>query len=182
MQVNEDENSDDSDDISYAKHDNTQTDKTYVNTEEEIGVKRPMKFKDAIKIADRFNLSDRCATLFINSILEDVNMDHLLLSKSQFGKWKAQIREESKEKYDQENQGITCIKFDGGTEKVLTGHNQTEPRHLLTMMKEGFNEPNPRYLNHEESGKTGVEMAGIVFQELVATDSLETLQAAGCGE
>jgi hypothetical protein len=47
------------------------------------------------------------------------------------------------------------------------------------MMREGFETPNPKYLNHEECGKSGLEMASVVVSELRATKSLKTVIALG---
>ena len=49
-------------------------------------------------------------------------------------------------------------------------------------MKEGFETPSPKYLNHHECGKSGLEMAACVFSEITATNSSETLVALGFGE
>lgn len=46
-------------------------------------------------------------------------------------------------------------------------------------MREGFHSPDPKYLNHEECGKSGLEMASVVVSELRATKSLKTVIALG---
>ena len=109
-------------------------------------------------------------------------MEHLCVSKTAVEQWNSQDGIESLKNYEKENQQLSCIKFDGGTEKVAIGHNQCIPRHLLTLMKEGFETPNPKYIHHEECGKSGLEMAACVFSEITATNSSETLVALGFGE
>ena len=150
--------------------------------EEEIGVKRSITFKNARFNGKRFEVSDRALAIIINCVLDDLGKNHLLVSKSGIERWNEQDGIETLEKYEQELKGLACIKFDGGTEKVATGHNQYVPRHLLTLMKEGFETPSPKYLNHDECGKTGKAMAKCVISEIDNTNSRETIVALGCGK
>ena len=62
----------------------------------------------------------------------------------------------------------------------MLGHNQYTSRHLLTSMREGFDTPNPKYLDHDECGKTGLEMASSVVSVLRSSNSLKTIRALGC--
>ena len=64
--------------------------------------------------------------------------------------------------------------------KIALGHNQYTSKHLLTVMKEGFETPDPKYINHEVCGKSGLEMASNVVSVLKSTKSLKTLVAGGC--
>ena len=107
--------------MDYTQHDDETKDETFVNVEDETGVKRLNRFPTARKSGKRFGLSTRGMTHVINAILEDLDMDHLYVSKTAVEKWNLQDGNNSLEKYEEESQGVTCVKFDGGTEKVAIG-------------------------------------------------------------
>ena len=147
-------------------------DETYVY-EDELGLKKLYRFPIARKIGKRFGMSSRAMTHMINSVLEDLNMDHLYVAATTVANWNSEDGKESLENYEEKHQGLVCVKFDGGTEKIALGHNQYTSKHLLTVMKEGFESPDPKYINHEVCGKSGLEMASNVVSVLKSTKSLK---------
>ena len=150
--------------------------------DEEKGVKRDMIFKDPIMTAHRHNLSYRATTQIINQTLHAVNMDHLYISKTSVKNWTKKIGDEEVEKYEKENSGLSCIKFDGKKSKRLIGHNKYERQHHLTVIKEGFQTPDPKYIHHAEAGETGLEMAATVYDVIVKSQSKDSLVAIGSGK
>ena len=90
--------------------DNDAKDETYVY-EDEIGVKKQYRFHNARKIGKRFGMSSRAMTHMINSVLEDLDMDHLYISKTAVEKWNSEDGDESRESYELENQGLVCVKL-----------------------------------------------------------------------
>ena len=81
------------------------------------------RFPNARKTGKRFGLSTRGITHVINALLEDLDMDHLYVSKTAVEQWNLQDGNNSLERYEKESEGVTCVKFDGGTEKVAIGKN-----------------------------------------------------------
>lgn len=72
-----------------------------------------------------------------------------------------------------------CLKFDGKSSAKAIGHNLTERVHHLTVIKEGFEQPDPKYVDHMECGETGIDMAKAVLSVVESTESQESLLAIG---
>ena len=137
---------------------------------------------DAAMTAKRWKIPYRAATLMINQVLRDVNRDDLYISKTTLENWANKIGEEAVEEYEKEHQCLTCIKFDGKKSKRALGHNKFERQHFLTIIKEGFETPDPKYIDHKEAGETGLAMGGVVMKVIEETNSTDSLLAIGSGE
>ena len=153
-----------------------------IDAADEIGVRRPMIFGDAIMTAKRWKIPFRALTLIINQTLRAVDRDDLYMAKTSVDNWGNRIGKEAVEEYEKEHQCLTCIKFDGKKSKRAIGHNKFERQHFLTVIKEGFETPDPKYIDHKEAGETGLSMGGIVMDVIEATDSKDSLLAIGSGE
>ena len=162
---------------------NLEQDLDWVPVEEEIGVKRSETFSEVIKTAMRYNVSIYALYLIINLVLQVVNMDHMYVSKSGLYKWSKNIGKETTEEYDKDMKSFVCLKADGKTSETNIGHNQKIRKHHLTIMKEGCkSDPTPKYVNHVESGESGLAMAGQIMTVIENTDSKESLVAIGGGK
>ena len=153
-----------------------------IDSTEEMYVKRPIIFGDAAMTAKRWKIPYRAATLMINQVLRDVNRDDLYISKTTLENWANKIGEEAVEEYEKEHQCLTCIKFDGKKSKRAIGNNKFERQHHLTVIKEGFQTPDPKYIHHAEAGETGLEMAATVYDVIVKSQSKDSLVAIGSGK
>ena len=153
-----------------------------IDSTEEIGVSRPIIFGDAAMTAKRWKIPYRAATLMINQVLRDVNRDDLYISKTTLENWANKIGEEAVEEYEKEHQCLTCIKFDGKKSKRALGHNKFERQHFLTIIKEGFEAQDPKYIDHKEAKETGLAMGGVVMKVIEETNSTDSLLAIGSGE
>ena len=168
--------------LDYSSLDNRKKDEDWVNYEEERGVKRPEIFSEVIKAAMRYDISIAALCLIINLVLQAVKMEHLYVSKSGLEKWQKNTGEITVAEYDKEMQGLVCLKADGKTSEVAVGHNQTVRKHNLSIIKEGCKaDPTPKYVDHVESGESGVAMAGKIMDVIENTNSTESLMAIGAG-
>ena len=52
----------------------------------------------------------------------------------------------------------------------------------MTVIKEGFETPDPKYIDHKEAGETGLAMGGVVMKVIEETNSIDSLLAIGSGE
>ena len=125
LQISESTSDEDSDEnnVDYSKFNSEVNDETFINTEEERGVRRSdeTRFLEAQEIAQRFEVSKRAYTLIVNSVLSDLNMEQLMVSPSSVQRWENEAGVETVKEYDKEMQNLYCVKFDGGTEKISVG-------------------------------------------------------------
>ena len=178
----ESQNDTQNDTLDYSNLDDRKKDEDWVNYEEERGVKRPEIFSEVIKAAMRYDISIAALCLIINLVLQAVRMDHLYVSKAGLEKWQRNTGETSVAEYEKEMQGLVCLKADGKTSEVAVGHNQTVRKHNLSIIKEGCKaDPTPKYVDHVESGESGVAMAGKIMDVIENTNSTESLLAIGAG-
>ena len=125
LQISESSSDEDSDEnnVDYTRFNSEVNDETFINTEEERGVRRSdeTRFLEAQEIAQRFEVSKRAYTLIVNSVLSDLNMEQLMVSPSSVQRWETEAGVETVKEYDKEMQNLFCVKFDGGTEKISVG-------------------------------------------------------------
>ena len=125
LQISESSSDEDSDEnnVDYTRFNSEVNDETFINTEEERGVRRSdeTRFLEAQEIAQRFEVSKRAYTLIVNSVLSDLNMEQLMVSPSSVQRWETEAGVETVKEYDKEIESLYCVKFDGGTEKISVG-------------------------------------------------------------
>ena len=86
---------------------------------------------NARKSGKRFGLSNRGITHVINALLEDLDMDHLYISKTAVEKWNLQDGNNSLERYEKESEGVTCVKFDGAAKPLFCLKDRVPMLHML---------------------------------------------------
>jgi hypothetical protein len=137
---------------------------------------KPDKFSDAVKIGMRFNISSGVLALIINLVLLAVGLKEECISWNAIENLKKRMGSEARNKHDEVNVGLTCMKMDGKTSKVNIGHNKTVKQETTTVIKE----PKPGYLDHFHFAKKGLAIAGGMMNIILRTKSYLTLLAIGC--
>ena len=75
------------------------------------------KFCDAVKIGMRFNISSGVLALIINLVLLAVGLEEECISWNAIENLKKRMGTEARNKHDEVNVGLTCMKMDGKTFK-----------------------------------------------------------------
>ena len=78
---------------------------------------KPDKFSDAVKIGMRFNISSGVLALIINLVLLAVGLKEECISWNAIENLKKRMGTEARNKHDEVNVGLTCMKMDGKTSK-----------------------------------------------------------------
>ena len=140
-------------------------------------VGKPDKFKDAVKIGMRFNISAGVLALIINLVLIAVGMQRECISWKSIENLKKRMGNEARNQHDEVNVNLICMKMDGKTSKVNIGKNKTVKMETVTVIKE----PKPGYLDHFHFAKKGLALAGAMMNLIMKTASRLSLLAIGCG-
>ena len=127
----------------------------------------------------RFNLSAEQTMLIINSLLQELNRDDLMVSTNGIRILKKRIGDAALEKRKAEDQNLVCFKFDGKKSATKQEKNKTKTVDNYTVIRE----PENRYVDHftPSSGK-GKDIAIGVLVVLKETNSFGTTKAGGCGK
>ena len=88
---------------------------------------------------------------------------------------KERVLVESKAEYEEQATDLICLKMDGKSSEAAIGLNKFKKQHTITVIKE----PNPKYVDHFESGESGLSVAGGLHRVIQSTKSETTLLAIG---
>ena len=116
-----------------------ENDLDWVVPEEEITGKSD-KFRDAVRIGMRFNISSGVIALIINLVLLAVGMRDECISWNSIEKLKKRMGTDARNEHDEINVGLTCIKMDGKTSFVNIGKNKKVKMETITVIKEGHSQ------------------------------------------
>ena len=88
-------------------------------------VGKPDKFQDAVRIGMRFNISAGVIALIINLVLIAVGMQSECISWNSIENLKKRMGNEARNKHDEENVKLICMKKKKKTSRVNIGKNKT---------------------------------------------------------
>ena len=81
----------------------------------------------------------------------------------------------AKSRHEENERKLICVKFDGKNSLASIGQNKFKKQHTITVIKE----PQPKYLDHFESGERGIDVKNGLFYTLQTTGSIDSVQAVG---